>query len=336
MTCGSGSWKPPGTTTLSTGNVSLRSRAGSIIDGAANGAGDAAADVLGQTIDIDAHGGSIGTAAKDLDIDSLRGSPFACTNVNCANNRTTGPPTPASPPPRTTSPWRPAPASTSRRPTRTCGCSWPTRSTGNIRITVRESAELDEDLFLIRNGTANFAEDNTTVPGNDADHLRSVPVGTVFAETGSVELRVGDDLTFHQNTQVLANLGIDIRGDFGNLDTGGTLAVPDPEYGSSMILRGRIIADCVVTAGRLHRRPDGQLHPQRRQPRRDRQTHIRGGSDVDLIQLGDPSGLDLAQTTNPALNKEQLGDAGYIFLGSKTTVHGNATAASTPPTARTA
>ena len=75
-----------GDNSLSTGNVSLRSRAGSIIDGAANGAGDAAADVLGQAIDIDAHGGSIGTAAKDLDIDSLRGSPFACTNVNCANN----------------------------------------------------------------------------------------------------------------------------------------------------------------------------------------------------------------------------------------------------------
>ncbi len=45
---------------LATGNVSLRSRAGSIVD-ALN---DAAADVLGQTIDIDAHGGSIGQVAE--------------------------------------------------------------------------------------------------------------------------------------------------------------------------------------------------------------------------------------------------------------------------------
>ena len=95
-----------------------------------------------------------------------------------------------------------------------------------------------------------------------------------------------------------------------------------------MILRGRIIADCVVTAGASTGDPMGSCAPSAANPVADRQTHIRGGSDVDLIQLGDPSGLDLAQTSNPALNKEQLGDAGYIFLGSKTTVHGNATAAS--------
>ena len=57
-------------TTCTTGNVSLRTRAGSIID-ALN---DAAADVLGQTIDIDANGGSIGQVANDLEIDSSRSS----------------------------------------------------------------------------------------------------------------------------------------------------------------------------------------------------------------------------------------------------------------------
>ena len=42
-----------------TGNVSLRTRAGSVIDAKS----DLAVDVLGQTIDIDAHGGSIGQFA---------------------------------------------------------------------------------------------------------------------------------------------------------------------------------------------------------------------------------------------------------------------------------
>ena len=52
--------------------MSLRSRAGSILD-AQN---DRAADVIGQTIDIDAHGGSIGQCANDLEIDSSLDSFF--------------------------------------------------------------------------------------------------------------------------------------------------------------------------------------------------------------------------------------------------------------------
>ncbi|WP_203230655.1 calcium-binding protein [Agromyces humi] len=308
---------------LSTGNVSLRSRAGSILD-AQN---DAAADVIGQTIDIDAHGGSIGTAANDLEIDSLVDSPFACTNANCANN------------PNGTSDAGLAAIADDVALEASAGI-WLTETdgylrllfahatAGNIRITVRESAELDEDLYLIRNGSANFAEDNSTVPGNNPDHLRDIPNGTVFAEQGSVELRVGDDVTLHQNSQILADLSIDIRGDFGNLDTNGTLAVPDPEHGTTMILRGRIIADCVVTLGGTSGYPVGTCAPSTANPVAGRQTNVWGGSDVDLIDLGDPSGLDLAQTTNPALNKEQLGDPGYIFFGSKTTIHGNATLAS--------
>ena len=39
------------------------------------------AEVLGQTIDIDANGGSIGAAGNDLEIDSSRGSPPPCVNV---------------------------------------------------------------------------------------------------------------------------------------------------------------------------------------------------------------------------------------------------------------
>ncbi|MEO6494544.1 MAG: hypothetical protein ABIP99_17070 [Ilumatobacteraceae bacterium] len=309
-----------GDNSLGTGNVSLRTRAGSILD-AQN---DAAADVIGQTVDLDAHGGSIGTATNDLEIDSLVGSPFACTNVNCANN-----------PDGTSDAGLAAvaddvalEAGTGIYVTEMNGYLRLVLAhalTGNIRITVRETAALDEDLFLIRNGTANFAEDNTTAPTNDADHPRVIQNGTVLAEAGSVELRVGDDITLHQNSQILAKLSIDIRGDFGNADTGGTLAAPADEYGTSMILRGRIIADCVMSAGGPGDEPMGVCTPTTANPVAGRQTNVWGGSDVDLIQLGDPSGLDLAQTANSALNKEQLGDAGYIFLGSKTTIHGNST-----------
>ena len=64
---------------LSTGNVALRTRNGSIVDARNGGSGDADADVLGQTIDLDAHGGSIGDTGgvNDLEIDSRRGSQAA-------------------------------------------------------------------------------------------------------------------------------------------------------------------------------------------------------------------------------------------------------------------
>ncbi|MGU3646985.1 hypothetical protein ACLBXX_18660 [Microbacterium sp. C23T] len=313
-----------GDDSLATGNVSLRTRSGSILDTL----DDAAADVIGQTIDIDAHGGSIGVAANDLEIDSLVGSPFACDNENCADNA------------NGTSDAGLVAIADDVALEASAGI-WLTETDaylrllfahatgGDIRITVRESAQLDEDLFLIRNGTANFAEDDSTVPGNNPDHPRVVPNGTIFAEAGGVELRVGDDVTLHPFTQILADRAIDIRGDFGNADTGGTLAVPDPEHGTTMILRGRIIADCVVGAGGTYGYPVGTCTPSTANPVAGRQTNVWGGSDVDVFQLGDRSGLDLAQTSNAALNKEQWGDAGYIFFGAKTIVHGNATLTST-------
>src|SRR6185295_18214561 len=44
-----------------------------------------------------------------------------------------------------------------------------------------------------------------------------------------------------------------------------------------------------------------------------------GDTDVDIFQFGDPSGLDLV----PAGSKTSHGDPGYIFIGSKTIVHGS-------------
>ncbi len=112
---------------------------------------------------------------------------------------------------------------------------------GNIRLTVAETSALGEDLYLVKHGSADFAEDNTTLPGNNADHLRPIPNGTIYAELGSVELRVADDVVTHQNSQIVAGTSIDIRGgDYGNLDTGGGGVT---EWGgTTMILRGKIAA----------------------------------------------------------------------------------------------
>src|SRR6266545_4184346 len=106
---------------------------------------------------------------------------------------------------------------------RTSSARRSTSTLGDIRITVRESSpDIDEDLYLIKNGSARFAEDNSTVPGNDPDALRSIPNGMVFAEVGNVRLQVGDDVFTHQNSRILANGTIDIFGDWSNADTGGT------------------------------------------------------------------------------------------------------------------
>ncbi|NIO40350.1 MAG: hypothetical protein GTO41_09215, partial [Burkholderiales bacterium] len=218
---------------VTTGNVGLRTVNGSIVD-ARNDLGD---NVRGQSIDIDANGGSIGELNNDLDIDSSRGSSPPCDKDNCADtdagfsdpglaavNDDVG-----------------LEATQNIYLTETDAYLRLVLAhavNGDIRITVGETAAHDEDFFLIKSGAARFAESNTRAPsGDDLDAPRSVPKGQIFAEVGSVELRVGDDLATHQNSETLANLGIDIFGDFGDADAG---------WGTSMILRGRIIADCVV------------------------------------------------------------------------------------------
>ena len=65
---------------LTTGNVSLRTVNGSLVDGKDDGT----ANVLGQSIDLDANGGSIGSSGNDLEIDSARGSNAPCTSTSFA------------------------------------------------------------------------------------------------------------------------------------------------------------------------------------------------------------------------------------------------------------
>ncbi|TIT90170.1 MAG: hypothetical protein E5W59_14785, partial [Mesorhizobium sp.] len=74
-------------TVHTTRDVSLRTVAGSILDSRNNGAGDDFADVMGQTIDLDANGGgSIGAFTNDLEIDSSRGSSDDDVALEAGNN----------------------------------------------------------------------------------------------------------------------------------------------------------------------------------------------------------------------------------------------------------
>jgi hypothetical protein len=297
---------------LDTGNVTLRSRAGSIVDGRANGAGDEAADVLAQTVDIDAHGGSIGDPSgnNDLDIDSRRASPAAGLETISDDVALE--------------------AQNSIFVTETDShlrLVLAHARTGNIRLTVRESSPLDvdftdEDFFLIKDGSARFAERDGTAPtSGDVDAPRTFLHGQVFAEMGYVVIRVGDDVELHQNSEIVADLSIDIFGDFGNSDTGNN----NTNYGTTMILRGRIVADAVVTLGDLTGDPAGTYVPSANNPVAGRITNIWGNADVDTFQFGDPSGEDLV----PAGSKTTWGNPGYIFIGSKTRVHGSQDADST-------
>ncbi|MHB1243985.1 MAG: beta strand repeat-containing protein, partial [Gaiellaceae bacterium] len=270
-------------TIWTTENISLRTVAGSIVDARDGGFGDDAADVLGQAVDIDANGGSIGDTGggNDLELDSRRGSPAAGLEAGGDDVALE--------------------ASTGIYLTETDAelrLALAHATGGNIRLTVRESADLDENFLLIRSGSARFAEGNASVPGLDPDADRAIPRGQVFAEAGSVELRVGDDVLLHQATEILAARDIDIRGDDGNAD---------PTFGTNMTLRGKIVAGCVLTAGD----PVGTCAPSTANP--VYLTEIWGHTDVDTIQLGDPSGIAGGATH---------GDPGYIFIGSKTIARG--------------
>src|SRR5262249_31777238 len=79
-------WTEGNAADLTTGNVSLRTVNGSIVDAKHSpGTSSDDAEVLGQSVDIDANGGSIGTFSNDLEIDSSRSSTFTCTVENCAD-----------------------------------------------------------------------------------------------------------------------------------------------------------------------------------------------------------------------------------------------------------
>jgi len=265
---------------------------GSIVDARNGGAGDDDPDVLGNNIDLDAAGGSVGNPAgtNDLEIDSFRGAFCILTDTGITLSATCDVGIEAY-------------ASIYVTETNAALNLALAHAHDNIRLTVRESADLDEHLNLLRTGEVVFFEDAPDSP-------RLVPNGAVYAETGFVLLRVGDNVTLDPNSRTMAGLDIDIFGDDANADLNPSTANVDPHFGTNMILRGRIIAGCVFVSST-------DCAPFTGNPVQT--TEIWGHTDVDTIQFGDPSGQDLFG--GPDLSVP--GSDGYIFIGSRTIARGS-------------
>ena len=270
-------------TVHSLSDVALGTLNGSIVDARSGGAGDEDADVLGRSIDLIARGGSIGADLNDLEIDSSRGD-----TVVVDNDTALGPLAGASDVGLR--------ASNSIYLTETDSylrLVLADAQSGNVRLTVRESNDglsgEDDDLFLTRDGAVRFHEDDPAPP------LPGLPVpnGMINASSGSVLLRVGDDLRTHQNSLIRATNAIDVYGDYTNADL---------NYGSTMVFRGDITSGYLVNGANS---PPVWL------------TTVFGNTDLDTIQFGDESG---------AAGGTTLGSAGYIHLGSKTRAFGSAVA----------
>ncbi|HKJ56179.1 MAG TPA: hypothetical protein VJ978_09355, partial [Nitriliruptoraceae bacterium] len=220
------------------GDVAARTLAGSIIDAVADPTGlagtilsaaDATSyvDIRGRSIDLDATGGSIGQDGNDLEIDSAR---FEATVPSVKG---TGPDDVA---------------------LRATGSIWLTEiegilhlvlaqaATGSISLTVRETNDLDEHLWIHDGGSYWFAENVLTTRLD----------GTIAALLSSVLLVVGDDVWTPalnaddtSNSFILAGTNVVIRGD--QQDAEGTYHMGPAEVGNGtdMLLRGEITAGLI-------------------------------------------------------------------------------------------
>src|SRR6266566_3993925 len=209
------------------GDVSLATTRGSIID--ANN--DAAADVIGNNVDLNAVGGSIGdpSGGNDLDIDSSRWSmadvalqATASIFVNEMPDSAVGTPGPLN-------------------------VILARALNGNVRLTVAETSAQGEDLNLLPCGTTAgraacgyvFAEGQPKDTTNGA-----FTRGLIQATNGYALIRAGDNITTDgangvvaadkdatRGATIRATQWIDLYGDFGNADLG---------YGTTMHLHGEL------------------------------------------------------------------------------------------------
>jgi hypothetical protein len=312
-------------------DVSLRTTAGSIIDG--NADNPFAANVIGRTIDLDANGlnASIGTSLNPFEIDSrnqsghlnaghLETDPYARIGLAPVADLTDG-----------------SADDVGLEATRNIYLTEVkdelrlvlahTYEDGAIVITVRErggmagATEDGEDLQLVQDGSVHFGEaDNAVEPGLHDDAFRPIPHGLILAEQGTVTLQVGDDIATHENSAIVAGKWIKMFADFLDLDAG---------FGAEVILRGQIIAGAVMvvagnqTGGPGRTAPIGTFRPNDSavdvtDP--NRITSIYGNGDIDVFQFGDTGGSGGTTT---------WGSPGYIYLGSKTRVYGDATSDAT-------
>ena len=108
---------------------------------------------------------------------------------------------------------------------------------GDIRLTVCDRPTAGDDLNLLANGLALFAE-GVILP---------ITKGTILAVNGSVTIRVGDNLTTDPNSQIIAGKTIAIIGDYCDCDPGvgsvitlgGTIkSAPVPHVVTTVVLGG--------------------------------------------------------------------------------------------------
>jgi len=311
-------------------NVSMRTVGGSILDNVTSASVDANgvvtsvldetvedADVMGQTIDLDANGtgASIGAVDNDFEIDSRRGSAASDLTDAIGNFGLDK-----------------VGDDVGLEATANIYLSevdaelrlvFAHTYTGDIRLTVWESSDLDENLLLIDNGSARFAE--SAARQGHTDDPRVVLQGQIFAEAGSIALNVGDNIMTDTNSRIIAagynaskemtaTANIDILGDADFEDGVNLGGNPDDGYGTTMILRGAIIAGAVLTTPGSQQggAPVGVAVPYDDTPQF--LTEIFGNEDVDTFQFGDPTGSAGGTTPN---------SDGYIFLGSKTRAYGS-------------
>ncbi|MDD1750937.1 MAG: hypothetical protein LUO89_13810, partial [Methanothrix sp.] len=222
------------------GDVTLATQEGSIVDARNGGVGGDTAGVIGNTIDLYAHGGNIGdpSGGNDLEIDSQA---YAYGTIGA---RATGSIDLTEALPTTASPFaRDAEVVLIQA----LGVAGGDAAGGNVRFTVRESAAVPqfgtdgvtvtvygEDLNLLAGGSVLFGENAPEI----------VSHGLINAANGSILLRVADDVNTDPNAQILASHNIDIYGDFRRVaETSSGVPVTDtgdPGYGTIMHLQGVI------------------------------------------------------------------------------------------------
>ena len=179
---------------------------------------------------------------------------------------------------------------------------------------MRESRRrCDEDLYLDRRRHRALRREQHARcrAATTSTRRASCRNGQIFAETGNVTLRVGDNVaTAPEQPRSLADA------EHRHLRRLRRRADPDPGYGTNMILRGRIIADCSASPRRPASGDPIGTARRRRRPRRS-------DAHADLGQQRHRH----VPVRRPVGHRRRAGDGprwarGYIFLGSKTMVYG--------------
>ena len=208
------------------GDASLVTRRGSLVDARNGGAGDDAADILANTVDLKAVGGSIGDKSGGNDLEMNSGWQHTSTIAGEATD-----------------------SIFLTETAEAANVVLLEAYGGDIRFTVRESALPGEDLNLLLNGST--LVDETTGADPTTNFSRAVPYGRIAALNGWINLRVADNVTTQANSRILAGEWIDICGDYrrvagvkgicGDFQGSETLTdTGDPGVGTVMTLRGEI------------------------------------------------------------------------------------------------